>query len=71
MSKNIFSHLDKFLHKIDEFELKGKPIDTYRWFRYLTFEVVSKLYMRSDPLLFISVNSINLQLMSDLGPNMT
>lgn len=43
MSKNIFAHLEKFLLKLDEFEESGNPLDTYRWFRYLTFEVISKL----------------------------
>ncbi|KAK5446756.1 hypothetical protein LTS15_009689 [Exophiala xenobiotica] len=41
MSKNILLHLEKFLHKLDEFDQKGEPVDTYRWFRYLTFEVLT------------------------------
>ena len=41
MSKNIFMHLEKFISKLEEFERQGRPLDTYRWFRYLTFEVVS------------------------------
>lgn len=43
MSKTIFLHLEKFLSKLEEFERQGRPLDTYRWFRYLTFEVVSML----------------------------
>lgn len=42
MSTNIFAHLNKFLVKLEEFEKEGRAMDTYRWFRYLTFEVVSK-----------------------------
>ncbi|CZR68103.1 uncharacterized protein PAC_18002 [Phialocephala subalpina] len=43
MSKNIFMHLEKFISKLEEFERQGRPLDTYRWFRYLTFEVVTDI----------------------------
>lgn len=42
MAPNIFSHIHKFLAKLDEFERAGKPLEAYKWTRYLTFEVVSK-----------------------------
>lgn len=42
MSPVIFAHIQNFLKKLDEFEARGKPLECYRWFRYLTFEVVSK-----------------------------
>ncbi|KAF5243189.1 hypothetical protein FANTH_8287 [Fusarium anthophilum] len=40
MSGHVFDHLYKFLHILDAYEQKGKPLDVYRWFRYLTFEVI-------------------------------
>lgn len=42
MAPNIFSHINKFLTKLDEFERAGKPLEAYKWTRYLTFEVVSE-----------------------------
>ncbi|KAL1904819.1 hypothetical protein Sste5344_009441 [Sporothrix stenoceras] len=41
MAPNIFSHIYKFLAKLDEFERAGKPLEAYKWTRYLTFEVVT------------------------------
>ncbi|EGU87693.1 hypothetical protein FOXB_01789 [Fusarium oxysporum f. sp. conglutinans Fo5176] len=41
MSGHVFNHLTKLLQKLDEYEQRGQPLDVYRWFRYLTFEVVS------------------------------
>ncbi|KAL6414244.1 hypothetical protein AUP68_00762 [Ilyonectria robusta] len=41
MAPNIFSHINKFLAKLDEFERVGKPLEAYKWTRYLTFEVVT------------------------------
>ena len=42
MAPNIFRHIYKFLAKLDEFERAGKPLEAYKWTRYLTFEVVSE-----------------------------
>lgn len=42
MSPNIQSHINKFLDKLDDFERAGKPLEAYKWTRYLTFQVVSK-----------------------------
>lgn len=42
MAPNIFRHINSFLDKLDEFEKAGKPLETYKWTRYLTFEVVSE-----------------------------
>ncbi|KAJ3522120.1 hypothetical protein NM208_g12994 [Fusarium decemcellulare] len=41
MAPKIFSHINKFLVKLDEFEKAKKPMEVYRWTRYLTFEVVT------------------------------
>ncbi|KAJ2903380.1 hypothetical protein MKZ38_009957 [Zalerion maritima] len=41
MAPNIFNHIHKFLDKLDEFERAGKPLEAYKWTRYLTFEVVT------------------------------
>ncbi|EXL68532.1 hypothetical protein FOPG_15419 [Fusarium oxysporum f. sp. conglutinans race 2 54008] len=43
MSGHVFNHLTKLLQKLDEYEQRGQPLDVYRWFRYLTFEVVTDI----------------------------
>ncbi|UPL02905.1 hypothetical protein LCI18_013839 [Fusarium solani-melongenae] len=41
MAPNMFNHINKFLDKLDEFERAGRPLEAYKWTRYLTFEVVT------------------------------
>ncbi|PMD43896.1 cytochrome P450 [Hyaloscypha variabilis F] len=67
MSKNVFTHLEKFLLKLEEFDRQSLPLDTYRWFRYLTFEVVTDIGFGADYDM-ISHGELNHPFKSFLGP---
>mgnify|MGYP001602226442 FL=1 len=43
MEPIIRRHLEKFLHWLEKFDVAHKPVDAFKWFRYLTFDVVTDI----------------------------
>lgn len=43
MEPIIRAHLKKFLGWLEEFDRRDEPIDAFKWYRYLTFDVISEI----------------------------
>lgn len=43
MEPVIRSHLEHFLEWLSRFDRDGKPVDAFKWFRYLTFDVITDI----------------------------
>lgn len=41
-SPKIYGHMQEFIAKLREIEAMGEPVDALRWWRYLTFDIISK-----------------------------
>lgn len=43
MEPVIRAHLEKFLSWLENFDKTNTPVDTFKWFRYLTFDVITDI----------------------------
>lgn len=43
MEPVIRNHLEKFLDWLEKFDRTNTPVDTFKWFRYLTFDVITDI----------------------------
>ena len=43
MEPVIRMHLERFLEWLSKFDKEGKPVDVFKWFRYLTFDVITDI----------------------------
>ena len=43
MEPVIRRHLERFLEWLAKFDKQGKPVDVFKWFRYLTFDVITDI----------------------------
>ena len=43
MEPVIRNHLEKFLGWLEKFDESNTPVDTFKWFRYLTFDVITDI----------------------------
>jgi len=43
MEPVIRNHLQHFLDWLEKFEVTNTPVDTFKWFRYLTFDVITDI----------------------------
>lgn len=43
MEPVIRTHLERFLGWLEKFDKSNTPVDTFKWFRYLTFDVITDI----------------------------